>query len=167
MKTEITNFIKEFRSLILSTSSKDIPNSSYAPYAIDEDFNFYICISAQAKHSSNLADNPNFSIFFIQDEAEAKNIFARVRVTFFGKAFVLKKEEEQDFAKKLLKDRFGEFFDTVSAMPDFSIFKLTPQKGLYVRGFGEAFAFTLPSFEYARIGSGNPHLNTQGDSYED
>jgi len=163
LKTEILDFIKEFKTVILSTSSKDLPNSSYAPYAMDEDFNFYICISAQAKHNENLLDNPNFSIFFIQNEAEAKNIFARVRVTFFGKASMIKKQEELIFAKTLLKDRFGNFFDTVSAMPDFSIFKLTPEKGLYVRGFGEAFGFTIPSFEHIRIGGGNPHLNIKGD----
>lgn len=161
-KTEIIEFIKGFKTVILSTSNKDVPNSSYAPYALDKDFNFYIHISAQAKHHKNLLNNPNFSIFFIQNEAEAKNVFDRVRVTLFGKAYMIKKEEEVVFAKRLLKERFGSFFDIISRMSDFSTFKLTPKKGLYFRGFGEAFEFMLPTFKYTQIGGSNPYLNIKG-----
>jgi putative heme iron utilization protein len=39
----------------------------------------------------------------------------------------------------LFKRKFGKVFDMVRPLPDFTLFRLTPDGGLYVRGFGQAF----------------------------
>jgi hypothetical protein len=37
------------------------------------------------------------------------------------------------------KRKFGKVFDMIRPLPDFGLFRLIPDDGLYVRGFGQAF----------------------------
>ena len=39
----------------------------------------------------------------------------------------------------LFKRKFGKVFDVIRPLADFTLFRLTPDDGLYVRGFGQAF----------------------------
>jgi hypothetical protein len=39
----------------------------------------------------------------------------------------------------LFKRKFGKVFDMIRPLPDFTLFRLIPDGGLYVRGFGQAF----------------------------
>jgi len=162
MKDEILAFIKEFDSLILATSANMTPDCSYVPYVLDEELNFYIFVSHLAKHTDNLLSNNRFSILFIEDEKEAKNIFARKRVSFEGKSVCLDEDVVcKQNAQKLFIEKFGDFFVQLSAMPDFSYFKLSPSEGIFIKGFGKAFHFLVPSFETMHINGGekNPHKN--------
>jgi putative heme iron utilization protein len=43
----------------------------------------------------------------------------------------------------LFKRKFGKVFDLVRPLPDFALFRLIPEVGLYVRGFGQAFEISL------------------------
>lgn len=160
---EIIDFYRNFKSVILATSLSDKPNTSYAPFGFDDAHNFYIFVSSMAKHAKNLLENPNFSAFFVENEAVCENIFARKRVTFFGKAaFINKDSEELEYAKTLMRERFGDFFTKIAGMPDFGCFKLSATEGLYVKGFGQAYAFTMPDFTSTHlkgVSGHNPHEN--------
>jgi len=39
----------------------------------------------------------------------------------------------------LFKKKFGRVFAMIRPLPDFTLFRLIPNGGLYVRGFGQAF----------------------------
>ena len=39
----------------------------------------------------------------------------------------------------LFQRKFGKVFDMIRPLPDFVLFRLIPDGGLYVRGFGQAF----------------------------
>ncbi|MCC5638994.1 pyridoxamine 5'-phosphate oxidase family protein [Nostoc sp. CHAB 5844] len=140
-QAEYASFPQEFQSVIISTVSQEgIPNSSYAPFVIDEAKNIYIYISDLAAHTQNIYANPRLSVLFIEDEAKSNNIFARRRLTFDCTAKLI--ERDTDTWNKIvdqLQERFGEMIEVLKSLTDFRIFHLTPSVGRFVLGFGNAY----------------------------
>lgn len=140
---EIEEFKASRHSLQLATkSASGVPNASYAPYALADD-GFYILVSELARHGTNLKVSSDVSVMLVEDESEAKTIFARKRLTFDAHATQVDRESEA-FTKGVtaLSARFGEMIDSLAVLKDFNLFKLTPHNGLYVKGFGQAFSLT-------------------------
>ncbi|MCL1126764.1 heme utilization protein HutZ [Shewanella surugensis] len=153
---EIEEFKQQCKTLQLATQDNDhLPNASYAPFALADD-GFYILVSELARHGVNLKSMPAVSAMMVEDEAQAKTIFARRRLTFDTKAQLIEKDTPC-FTKAVsaLSERFGEMIDNLAGLKDFNLFKLTPHKGLYVKGFGQAFNLTgaeLLSLEWKQDG---------------
>ncbi|AKG23553.1 HugZ family pyridoxamine 5'-phosphate oxidase [Calothrix sp. 336/3] len=143
-QAEYTGFTDNFQSAVICTISKDgIPNASYAPVVIDDAKNVYIYVSGLANHTQNIQDNPHVSVLFIDDEATTPQIFARRRLTFDCLATLIERdtvpwvEIVDNFQLK-----FGEIIEMLRSLPDFRIFKLTPQSGRFVIGFGSIYDVT-------------------------
>jgi putative heme iron utilization protein len=139
---EYMEFINQFDSLHLATSSDNIPHSSYSTYII-KDNSFYIFISDIAKHSQNLKTNPYASVMFIDSEENSNNIFARSRVTIDTQANMIQKEskEYQEIIKRFINRYNQEMIQTLSSL-DFNIFRLKPISMLTYFGFGKAKEIT-------------------------
>lgn len=138
--------LEQQQSLLLSTLSiqsdglPSQPYTSYAPYFCDvEQQVFYLFLSDLSEHSHYLRTNPNASILIIEDEAESEKIFARVRVQYQVVGQVLDDHQEKSRIIEAMKRRFGEIVDVLSSLADFRVFKLEPQNGRYIEGFGRAF----------------------------
>ncbi|PCJ16414.1 MAG: pyridoxamine 5-phosphate oxidase [Candidatus Cloacimonadota bacterium] len=135
---EYLSLISKQKSVVISSLDKEgKPYISFAPFAIDKDYNFYILISEMSEHFFNLSKNSDASIFLAEDENETSNIYARVRLNFSIIAKNLK--EDHDLAYKLLHERFGNMVEHLKNIDDFHFFKLVPQKGRFIIGFGQAF----------------------------
>ena len=155
---EKESLINSMNSLILGTiSNKNKPNSSYAPFGIDENNNFYIFISELSKHTKNMISNPSVSLMIIEDESKSQTIFARKRLTITGIASKIDRNS-QDWNQKIniLENKFDETFTFLKNMEDFHLFKISPSSGLLVYGFGKAFNLEGP--ELVNI----VHLNEKG-----
>jgi hypothetical protein len=141
VQAEYEEFIAQFRSLILSTvSAEGVPDASYAPFVADNAKNFYIFVSGLATHTVNLAATAQVSILLIEDEAQTPEIFARRRLSFFCKADLLPREtEEWSAIADHFQQKFGELLETLRSLPDFRIYKLVPESGRFVVGFGAAY----------------------------
>jgi len=140
---EIEAFKAERLTLQLATQDKaGIPNASYAPFALADD-GFYILASEVARHGTNLKQSPLVSVMLLEDETEAKTVFARKRLTFDAVAELVERDSEA-FSKGIavLSARFGEMVDNLSQLTDFNLFKLNPKQGLYVKGFGQIFSLS-------------------------
>lgn len=140
---EIESFKAERSTLQLATQdAAGLPNASYAPFALADD-GFYILVSELARHGTNLKESSSVSVMLLEDESEAKTVFARKRLTFDAVAELVDRDSEL-FTKGVaaLSERFGEMIDNLSQLKDFNLFKLNPQRGLYVKGFGQAFSLT-------------------------
>lgn len=138
--TEVRAFRDSRQTLQLATVSADhIPHVSYAPFAFDEQ-GYYILISDLAIHGRNLKQCRSISIMMVEDESEASNVHARKRLTFDAFAVHLQKQSpEGRQGLAALNARFGEFTQSLSQMGDFNLYRLTPETGRYVKGFGQAF----------------------------
>ncbi|WP_417348567.1 heme utilization protein HutZ [Ferrimonas sp.] len=138
---EIEEFKTKAQTLMLATLDREgVPNVSYAPFAQGAE-GFYILISDMARHGMNLKVNKALSVMLVQDESEAKTVFARKRLTFDVQAQHVARESE-GFAAGIaaLESRFGDMAENLSKLADFNLYCLRPSKGLFVKGFGQAFA---------------------------
>lgn len=140
---EINEFKQQRKTLQLATIDKDgTPNASYAPYALAE-AGFYILVSDLARHGMNLKQTSKVSVMLVEDESECRTCFARKRVTFDTQAtHITRDNSEFALGVTALQQRFGDMIDNLSSLKDFNLYRLSPEKGLYVKGFGQAFAIS-------------------------
>lgn len=137
---EINKLHESTLSLILSTmNSQRELETSYTPYIYQENA-YYFLISELAPHTQNIQINPFFSLLIIEDEACAKNIYARNRLVYKAIASKLDKSD-QDHQEILhrLSQRAGKTVELLKTMPDFLLFEATPEQGRLILGFGKAF----------------------------
>jgi heme utilization protein HutZ len=136
--------VQEFRDSRLTLQLATLnphgkPQVSYTPFAFTQQ-GYYILISDIAEHGKNIKVNKGVSIMMVEDEAEAKNVYARKRLTFDTVATLIEKtSDEGEQAIAALRERFGVMADNLSQLGDFNLYRLTPNSGRYVKGFGQAF----------------------------
>ena len=131
----------KFHSLHLSTIGEcGRPKSSYVPFVVDQNNQFYIYISSLAGHTSNLINDGRAGIMLVEPEEQAENIFARKRVTFDCDVEVLERDSE-DWQKIMSQfdDCVGGLMQTLRLLADFHLIRLKPKSGLFVKGFGKAY----------------------------
>jgi putative heme iron utilization protein len=135
------DFPNRVQSLMLSTIAVGgHPQSSYTPFVMGGDRNFYIFVSALASHTQNLQTTPQAGILLIEDEAQAQQIFARQRLMYDCTVELVDRHNPQwTIWADRFKARFGSIIDMLRQLPDFQIFKLVPISGRFVVGFGAAY----------------------------
>ena len=140
IRREALAFREQLRSVVLATVGQDgQPEASYAPYVSDED-NILVFVSALARHTQNLLAGRGASLLFIEDERSAGNPFARKRLVLACSATPVPREHpDWNVMLDRFAARFGKLIDTLRGLGDFSLIRLTPVSGTYVRGFGQAF----------------------------
>lgn len=139
---EAARFRAGFRSVMLATVGADgTPEASYAPYVAGANGCFYLFVSGLARHTRNLAQSGKAAVLFLQEEtAAAANPFARVRLSYTcAVAAVAPATEEWGEIMERFERQFGDIVPVLRALPDFRLFRLAPDSGRYVRGFGRAY----------------------------
>lgn len=141
LEPEIREFRDATQTLVLATlDAEGTPNVSYAPFALRED-GYYILISEMARHTKNLLTNPKISLMMIEDEKDSRSLFARKRLTFDARPERLCRDTpEWQAGIDALHARFDDTVSGLSKLDDFHLFRLVPLNGLFVKGFGNAFA---------------------------
>lgn len=143
VQEEILTFINSRKSLQLATAGKNTePYASYSPFAIGDDC-LYVLLSEMAVHATNLQENSAASVMIIQDEDNAKELFARMRINYSVKAEMLGYDNENwTLGINTLIKRHGDRINKLSQLSDFKLFKLTPTGGRYIKSFGKAYSLT-------------------------
>lgn len=137
---DIHDFREQCLTLHLATIDKDgQPNASYAPFIFHNN-QYAVLISEMAKHARNLQQVEKASLMLIEDEATARELFARKRLTHSVSSNLVDKGSEQgQVLLEKLKQRYGDRIDELGKLGDFHLFAFTPLDGLFVKGFGKAF----------------------------
>lgn len=153
LNRECRRLIASQKTLLLSTcSSNNQPDISYAPFVFDEKASFYIFISELAMHTRNLLNHSKAAILFIKPESDSSNLFARERLILNCSAKeVLSRREDYFSMLNALEAEFGEVVAVLRSLTDFHLFKLTPESGQYIAGFGKAFTVNLKNGEFHLI----------------
>ena len=141
LEPEIREFRDQSHTLVLATvDEQGNPNVSYAPFALLED-GYYILISEMARHTRNLLANPKISLMMVEDEQDSRTLFARKRLTFDANPELVTRDTPAWVAGiEALHQRFDDTVLGLSQLADFHLYRLVPIKGLFVKGFGQAFA---------------------------
>jgi hypothetical protein len=134
------SFDLEFQTLLMATcNTAGEPDASYAPYLKHLDY-YYVYVSELSTHTENLMNTGRCSVLFIEEEASAKHLFARRRVTLQCSAEEIQRESSEfEQILDLFVERFGKFMGMMRQLKDFHLFKLSPEKGAYVAGFAQAY----------------------------
>jgi heme oxygenase (biliverdin-IX-beta and delta-forming) len=128
------------KTLVMATADKNgAPNVSYAPFVHRAQW-LYVYTSSLSRHTRNMMETQKASVMFIEDETRTRNFFARKRFTCQCSVELVGRETaEWRTVMSLFKRKFGKVFEMIRPLPDFTLFRLIPDSGLYVRGFGQAF----------------------------
>ena len=162
----LAELLDKVKTATLGTvGSQGAPSASYAPYIIDDAGNFYVYVSALAKHTANIKRSLKTSVMLIEDEANAASLFARKRVTWDCEVETIERDTEE-FNNRIAEftDSFGEIMNTLANMTDFSLFRLKPGNGVLVLGFAQAFRLAGHEINHhlqGRHGSGHKMKQSQ------
>ncbi len=154
---------QEYRTLrdaidtaMLSTLGDDgLPEASYAPL-VWHDAAAFLFLSELASHTRNLRRNPALGLLLL-DPATPANPFARRRIALQGRAQSIERGAPS-FASilELFRQRHGKVMDLIEPLPDFQLFRIEPERGRYIRGFGQAYDLTGPELDEPRhVGPGS------------
>ncbi|MDQ8185119.1 pyridoxamine 5'-phosphate oxidase family protein [Pelagicoccus sp. SDUM812002] len=154
---EFEELRRSVRSCILATTStKGFPLSSYAPVFLDEDGDFFVYVSAMAKHYAHLRKSGLASVSLIEDETVAEELFARKRVTTDCEAEMVERDSQKWKAvMDGFEKRHGATVGYLKGLVDFDLFRLRPNEGRLVLGFGKAYrVFGKGLTEISYLGAG-------------
>lgn len=141
LQTAITR-LQQVKSLILSTvDEQGLPQASYAPF-VEYDRCLYVLLSGLALHTQNLLKQKRANVMLIEDEALARNIFARARLNYSVSVAVVEKDTSPGVeVLTAMKDKLGNTVDVLADLLDFMLFQLKLEKARLVIGFGRAYVF--------------------------
>ncbi|MBA5760973.1 heme utilization protein HutZ [Vibrio sp. 404] len=144
LKSKLESDLKAFRqqryTLQLATvDQQGQPNVSYAPF-VQNQHGYFVLISELARHTQNLLTTPNVSLMMVEDEAASSQLYARVRLTFDATAHKVERDSRlwQQVISQM-EERHGDIVSGLIQLQDFILFHFLPQKGLFVKGFGQAY----------------------------
>ncbi len=163
LEPEVREFRDSRKTLQLATISESgVPNASYAPFAFDSKA-YYILVSDLAAHGKNLKNNRCVSILMIEDESTCKNIFARKRLSFDTTAQLISRNTaDWDSGINAMTSRLGDMINGLSQLGDFNLYRLVPESGRYVKGFGQAFTVSGEEMlEFVHLTAG--HLKSESN----
>lgn len=138
---EARGFIAGFRTLVMASVSADgAPEASYAPYVRDRDGAFCVYVSDLSRHTGHLEATRTASVLFIESEESSSEPFARQRASFECAVEPIARDTPPfDAILDEFSTRFGETVSMIRPLSDFRLFRLTPERGVYVRGFARAY----------------------------
>jgi len=139
LQQEAMAFIHSRNTLQLaSITETGEPFASYAPFAIGDGV-FYVLLSELAIHGKNLQHHAQVSILIVEDEGDADEVFARVRVQFSAVAQLIPRDTPAwQTGIQALAQRHGDRIHQLRQLPDFKLFQLQPNTLRFVKGFGRA-----------------------------
>ncbi len=157
--TEFLAFRQRFKTVQLATADAEgKPEASYAPF-IREGKDFYVYVSELSKHTANMLANPEVSLIFLEPEDEARQLFARRRLTYYAVAEDIPRDSENFTALiDAFQMQFGSIMDILKSLADFHLLKLVPHSGNYVAGFGKAFELAGKGLDQVQ------HINPAADA---
>lgn len=149
---EATAFLGSFKTLQMATASAaGEPEASYAPFVRTGDNAFCICVSDLSRHTGHLVANGRASVLIVEDESAASQLFARRRLVFECDAEQVERGTERWHAiMDIFERKFGDVIGLIRPLADFRMFALVPRRGVFVKGFGQAYRITGPALDALR-----------------
>ena len=134
-----------------TVSADGVPDASYAPFVRIDDNAFYVNLSDLSTHTGNLMATPRVSVMFLQAEDQSKQVFARKRLSFDADAEVVERNSPLWIRlMDLFEQKFGDVVELIRPLEDFRLFRIVPRRGVFVRGFAQAYPIEGSELERLR-----------------
>lgn len=125
---------------IASIDEAGEPLVSTCPFAREGE-DFLIVVSGLAAHGVSLARGGVVSVMLLEDEQQARQPFARQRLSFRCEVLAVSASDARSEVFDALHRRFGAIARMLEQLGDFRAYRLRPMGGRFVMGFGAAFSF--------------------------
>ena len=139
-QNRLESFIATRQSLVLATH--DVQGEcevGVAPF-VPVGGAFAVLLSGLAPHTRHLEREPRAQMMLLEDEAETRQPYARLRMTVSCDATRLSREDARsDAIFALMQARFGSIVPLLRGLNDFHVFILAPRHGRFIAGFGKAY----------------------------
>ena len=149
---EAATFLGSVKTLQMATASATgAPEASYAPFVRAGDNAFHICVSDLSRHTAHLVATGRASVLIIEDESASAQLFTRRRLVFECDAEQVERGTGRWLAlMERFERKFGEVIQLIRPLADFRMFALSPRRGVFVKGFGQAFRIEGPALDVLR-----------------
>lgn len=156
-ETELDALRNRCRSLILATTDADgTPQASPAPFVRDAQDRYHVFVSGLSPHTAHLASGRPVGILLVEDESATLQIFARRRLSHSCAVEEIGRGSgDWDACLARFGERFGSVVDLLRGLPDFRLFRLVPETGRFVLGFGQAYRVVGESLRAIGPGEGD------------
>ncbi len=125
------------------------PEASLVPFLYDSDC-FWVFVSQLSGHTQHLLKAPNVSVLIFNTEEKMKNPFAIQRVSASCQVSI--ERERRDEILDRMTQKLGETVSLLRQLGDFHLFKLAPNNGRLIAGFGQAFDIDFTAMTLEHIG---------------
>ena len=149
---EAIALLGSFKTLQMATASATgEPEASYAPFVRPGDNTFCICVSDLSRHTAHLAATGRASVLIVEDESRTDQLFTRRRLVFECEAARVERGAARwHLIMDLFERKFGDVIGLIRPLADFRMFALAPRRGVFVKGFGQAYRIAGPSLDALR-----------------
>lgn len=140
VQTQLESFMAKRQSLVLVThDAQGECELGVAPFVLVDGI-FAVLLSRLAVHTRHLEREPRVQIMLLDDEAETRQPYARLRMSVHCDVVRLARTELQsDTFFEHLQARFGSIVPLLRGLDDFHVFIFTPKHGRLIAGFGKAY----------------------------
>lgn len=138
--SEILPFLQQHRQATLAVSADNTPHTAMVSY-VWQDRAALIHLSNLAPHKHQLIANPRCSLLVAEPDDGRAELMSLARVILQGRAVMLD-QASQDY--EVAKSAFLARLPTAELMfglPDFDLFRIQPEGGRYIAGFGRVIVF--------------------------
>jgi len=122
--------------MLASLDDAHFPDASLTPYLYHESC-FWIFVSQLSKHTANLIERKKASVLIHEEVVEPANPFTLKRAS--AQCTVELVQENKEAILDKMAERLGPTVGLLRQLGDFHLIKLTPRKGQFIAGFGQAF----------------------------
>lgn len=148
----LAHLIRTQRTAALGTLSEGAPLVSLVLYLPNADFSaFYLHLSRLAQHTQAILREPQVSLMIAEPDTGTQDPQTLARVSLQGVAGeVLRTDAEYNAIRSAYLQRFPTAAMTVN-LGDFSFFRVQPNRGRFVAGFGQIFNLTSATLQAAAL----------------
>ena len=147
-KDAVSQLLGEAQTILISVPGEEhgMAELGVSPF-IQKDGHIYIYASRLSAHIRQLLGQSKAVFMMVADEARSQNIWARHRLKFTAHIAEVPREDKRFIdACDAIGAAHGPVMDLIRDFTDFHLFEITPDTGVFVRGFGAAFAVSGPDF---------------------
>jgi len=141
---DILALLQQRKICFLATQGKYGSEASMAPFAIFQGV-ILLHLSSLAKHSGNIALNPNIGLMICTPETENASVLALPRLSLQGDVSTV--DEEQLQAARAAYIQQIPDAEMLFSFADFKLFQFSPDRIHWVGGFGKARKVPLEQWQ--------------------
>jgi putative heme iron utilization protein len=146
----LARLIRSQRSAALGSLRNGAPFVSMVLYVAEPDFSAFILhISRLAHHTQDILKDPRVSLMIAEPDLGAQDPQTLARVSILGQAAVIGPDDPNlENARSLYLQKYPQAALNFG-LGDFALFRIRPEKGRYVAGFGQIYNLKPDDFERA------------------